>query len=232
MFICLSIGFFIMFVTGYLGVLAIPDWRNLTKEAGWVNATLFNLVRISGGNFFADIYTGGFVLAMAITNLVSTTAASRLLFGMGRDGRISRRLFATVSKSSKTPYLNIILIMLVELLLGTYMNQDQIAELISYGAIAGFIILNVSLIELGHQLSMKKMISKSTICYEGSNFLFIFKFFVLPAIGFLIMLLIFLNMQLTTLLSGTLWLIIGIIYYLINTKILLHNFSEIIEPKF
>src|SRR5579871_2696249 len=68
---------------------------------------------------------------------------------MGRDSAVFQAIFGTVNKRLKTPYGNIIFIMLIELLLGSFTNPDQIAELINYGAVSGFILLNISVIFLG-----------------------------------------------------------------------------------
>jgi len=86
MMICTCIGFSIMLITGYLGVLLFPDWRQLISDQDWLNATLFNAANLTGGDLFGLIYTFGFILAMVITNLVGTAAATRLLYGIGRDG--------------------------------------------------------------------------------------------------------------------------------------------------
>lgn len=218
MFICILIGFLIMFITGYLGVLAIPDWQKLTLDGSWINATLFNINQLCGGNLFTIMYTAGFILAMAVTNLVGTTAASRLLYSMGRDKKISKSIFAKVSMRSKTPYLNIIFIMIVELVIGSCMSQNQIANLINYGAISGFIILNLSLIFLGNQLNKKLAKSKVENKIFINHAKFALSYFFFPLAGFLIMFLILINMELSTLFFGTLWLIIGVLYYQFNKK--------------
>lgn len=213
MLICTCIGFAIMFLTGYLGVLMMPDWKNLISDPSWINATLFNLAQMSGGDAFAWIYTVGFILAMIITNLVGTTAATRLLYGMGRDSTISRRLFGAVNKRWQTPHGNILFIVFIELLLGSYANQDQLAELINYGAISGFIILNVSVIWLGYKLAMRKTKLTSYVLDKNSKLSFFVKFFVFPSIALTIMLAIFVNMKPITIVFGTLWGGIGVLYY-------------------
>lgn len=211
MLLCACIGFSIMAVTGYLGVLLIPNWHSLFADTAWVNATLFKAAQMTGGNIFSIIYTIGFVLAMIVSNLVSTTAASRLLYGMGRDGVISKRIFSTVNQRWKTPHYNIIAIMMIEIILGMLANPDQLAELINYGAISAFIILNFSLVYLGYRIIKKEV----TLYYINTDVqqTLILRFFILPLIGLLIMLLIFSNMKYMTLICGAIWTVLGMIYH-------------------
>ncbi len=110
-FISILIGAFTMFLTGYLGVLAIPNWRDLmSTDPNWVNTTLFYVSKITGGEWFSSFYTAGFVLAMAVFNVVAVAAGSRLLYGMGRDNVLPNKIFGAVNKRWKTPHWNIIII--------------------------------------------------------------------------------------------------------------------------
>lgn len=211
MMICTCIGFSIMFLTGYLGMLVIPDWKNLIADQDWVNATLFHVAKLTGGDVFAMLYTVGFILAMVVTNLVGTTAATRLLYGMGRDGVIPKRIFNTVNLRWKTPHGSILFIVCLELILGGYANQDQLAELINYGAITGFIILNLNVIYLGYKIATKKIQVKSL--GEINRLNFAIRFLVFPALALAVMLAIFVSMRSTTMLFGTLWCGVGVIYY-------------------
>lgn len=198
MMICTCIGFSIMLLSGYLGVLLFPNWRELISDQSWVNATLFNAAKLTGGDLFGMTYTFGFILAMMITNLIGTAAATRLLYGIGRDGVIPSRFFSAVNQKFKTPHMNIIFIMIIEILLGSYANADQLAELINYGAIAGFILLNFSVI---------------WFWWKGAGEKSLIRYFVFPSIALLIMLSIFVNMKTVTLACGTVWGMLGVLFY-------------------
>lgn len=201
MMICTCIGFTIMFITGYLGVLLFPNWREMVSDQGWMNATLFNAAKMTGGDLFSFIYTLGFILAMVITNLVGTAAATRLLYGIGRDELLPGKIFSAVNERFKTPHWNIVFIMLLEIVLGSYANPDQLAELINYGAISGFIMLNLSVILYG----ARRLSDQDKPRY--------IKYYVFPVIGMSVMLFIFMSMKHITLLFGSMWAIIGIVFY-------------------
>lgn len=216
MLLCTSIGFFFMFFTGYLGVLAIPEWKHLMVNQEWVDASLFHLAKMTGGESFAAIYTAGFILAMVVTNLVGTTAATRLLYGMGRDGVISNRVFGAVNKRWRTPHGGIAFIILSELILGSLVSQEQLAELINFGAIAGFIILNCSLIFLSWKFRTGKIQINSFDSGQENRILFFVKLILFPAVGLAVMLMIFLGMKTVTLFFGAAWGLIGIMHYIIS----------------
>jgi putrescine importer len=211
MLLCTIIGFTIMFLTGYLGVLLIPNWENLISDQRWIDATLFNLAKITGGQLFSLIYTLGFILAMIVTNLVGTTAATRLLYGMGRDNKIPLCIFGVVNDKWRTPHGCIIFIVVIELILGSFKNQGQLAELINYGALFGFAMVNLSVIYLGYKLAKEK--TKFLLLSVNKKVNYITQLFLFPMVGFGIMLAIFSSMKPVTMIFGTIWGAIGIIYY-------------------
>jgi len=203
MFFCLFIGCILACLVAYFGTLVMPDWRLMVNRPEWINTALFNISGIVGGNLFASLFTYAFILAMLATNIVGTTAASRLLFSMGRDGVLPSQFFSKIHKKWKTPYCNIIFLALICLTIGSLSSIEQIVGLINYGTIASFILLNISAIIFC--LKNKK----------DNSFLVI-----LPIVAAIIMFVIFVNMQRINLLFGTLWLILGIaIMFFLNLNL-------------
>lgn len=101
------------------------------------------------------------------------------------------------------------------MLLGSFANQDQLAELINYGAISGFILLNTCVICMGYKKVKNKM---EPTQQKSKPFIFYLKFYVFPALGLGVMLTIFLHMKLITLFFGTVWAIVGILGYFMFNK--------------
>lgn len=197
MVFCLSIGCVPAFLTGYIGVLVIEKWQpGFTYSQGWLNAALFHVADLVGGKSFSLIYNLGFIFAMLATNVVGTTSASRLLFGMGRDNVLPQEIFSTVHKHWKTPYLNIIILSIICILIGSMRNITQITELINFGAITGFILLNISAV-----IYLKK--SKQRPSFK----------IVIPLLGIIIMLSLFVHIQMTTMIFGFIWLAGGILLF-------------------
>src|SRR3990167_10818545 len=124
---------------------------------------------------------------------------------------ISKRFFSAVNKKFKTPHWNIAFIMLLEIILGSFANPDQLAELINYGAISGFIMLNFSVIWFGRKrIANYSNVTAKTIMNA------LIKYFAFPSVGLIIMGSIFINMKTITIVFGTIWALIGILYYQAN----------------
>jgi putrescine importer len=128
-------------------------------------------------------------------------------------------VFGSVNQRWKTPHGNIFLIVMIELILGTYVGQDFLAELINFGAISAFIMLNVGVIWLGFNLLKGKIILQSLEKNISNHKNIVVKFFIFPTITLVIMLAIFLNMKSATLLYGALWSCIGVSYYWCRKRI-------------
>jgi putrescine importer len=207
-FISVIIGAITMFLTGYLGMLAIPNWHVFQHNDLWLSTTLFYVAKLTGGEWFTLFYTSGFILAMAVFNIVATAAGARLLYAMGRDQVLPKRVFGAINKRYQTPHWNIILIVIFVFLLGTFFKINSVAELVNYGALLGFSLLNISVI---WYFIFKKHTQhsrvKSLITYA-----------IFPLCGTGILLWVFVNMQSITLTIGSIWLIIGLLYGAYRSK--------------
>jgi len=210
--VALLIGTATMLITGYLGMLVIPNWQQFVNDPSWLSTTLFYVSKLTGGEGFGIFYALGYVFSMAVFNIVATAAGARLLFGMGRDRVLPKAIFSAINERWGTPHWNIALILLLEFGIGMLSTVDAIAELVNYGALLGFILLNLSLIWLvyvkGTAITTHHPIRKFFLC------------FVSPFIGVLVMFWVFLSMQHITLIIGSIWLIIGICYTVFGHKTL------------
>ncbi|MCL6548847.1 MAG: APC family permease, partial [Alicyclobacillus sp.] len=142
------IGAFTMFLHGYLGMLVIPGWANRIHDPNFLNTTLFQVAQMTGGPWFSRFYTAGYILELGVFNLVATAAGSRLLFGMGRDELLPKSVFAAIHRRWQTPHWNIVIIVCVEFVLGMVGNINVLSNLVNYGALFGFGMLNAAVVWL------------------------------------------------------------------------------------
>lgn len=209
----ISVGGITMFLTGYLAMLVIPDWKMHAHNSDWMATILFQVAKITGGQWFSLFYAIGFLLAMGVFNIVGTAASARLLFGMGRDGRLPKAFFGAVNQRWQTPHWNIIFIVVLECILGSLFSLDNIAELVNYGALLGFITLNLTVIWLYY---IKRNGNAPLALGETPHWLppwsSSFKYFISPLLGATLLLWVFCNLKSVTLIVGTSWLLIGIVY--------------------
>lgn len=127
-------------VLTYLGQLLWPDWTKFqSQETAF--AEIGQLV--GGGVLFAVI--SGFVLGQAATSTVTSQAsASRLLYGMSREGRLPHALFGYIHPRLETPLYSVLLIGLGSAVAPLLLTLDQAAEMVNFGACLGFIGVNLS----------------------------------------------------------------------------------------
>ncbi|OAJ33427.1 APC family permease [Piscirickettsia salmonis] len=214
-YLSLIIGATTMFLTGYIGMLVIPNWQDYINNSDWLSSALFHITKMTGGQAMGVIYTAGFVLAMGVFNIVATASCSRILFGMGRDGVLSKRIFGKINPKNKVPQINIFIIMLVQIALGCIAQIDLLASLVNFGAIIGFILLNLSVIYL---YFIKKNGISPDFNSQGwqPRFINYPRYLVAPIIGCMVMLWIFAGMNSTVLLVGSIWLVLGSLFYHCN----------------
>jgi putrescine importer len=197
----------------YLAQLSWPDWNSFTTglqtEVARNNAldTAIMTVAHRVGGFTLDVsLTIVLMLASVGSGITAQIGASRLLYGMGRDGAIPRKIFAHLDKKHFTPDYNVMLIGAITLLSALLFNYEECARLINFGAFFAFMGVNIASIRK-HYFGAEKKTARSFMI----NFL--------PgAIGFCMCLIIWLNLPVKTFLIGGGWMLAGIIYLGVRTK--------------
>ena len=218
-YLSVIIGAGTMILTGYFGMLLIPDWLKHANNSNWVNTTLFQVAKMVPGAWFHIFYTTGYLIAMGVFNVVATAAGARLLYGMGRDGMLPRTFFGKINKRFATPHFNIIVIVVLEYILGIWLGLERISTLINYGALGGFAALNFGVFYLYYVkktgVSPYKKGNTPNWHPKGRQHL---RFMLCPFLGVGIVVWVWTSMDHVTLAVGTTWLVIGIVYEAILTK--------------
>lgn len=192
----------ILFISlAYLSTLSWPEaWSELkSPDTGAVE-----LINIVAGSTIAYLFSAIFCVGCLASGIASQSSGARLLFGMGRDG-VLPKFFAHVNPKFRTPT-NSLLIIAVIGLSAIFFDIFSIASLINFGALLAFASVNISVI--GHYYIKGKHRS-------GAN---VFKNFIVPLIGAVITLMIWLNLDKNALIMGGIWTLIGTIYLMYQTK--------------
>lgn len=126
----------------YLASLVWPDWRAYPES----ETVILDISRKAGGAWLMGFVTFILLVAGLASALTGQAGASRLLLGMGRDGVISRHVFAHVDPKHATPSRGIYLMGIVALLGSLLMRFQLAVELLNFGAFVGFILVNLSVI--------------------------------------------------------------------------------------
>lgn len=199
--ICLAAGCTFIFVS-YIMQLAWPEgWYSYTDA----DSGAFDWMVHVGGQVMGIIFSSVFVIGATASAVASSASASRIMYGMGRDGLLPSKFFGYVNKKTQVPTYNIILIGVVScscLLL----DLTAAASLINFGALLGFIGVNLSVF-LYYYVQHKNRGGKAII-----------NFIILPFIGMVVCAVLWLSLDSLSKILGGCWLVLGIIILAKATK--------------
>jgi len=197
----------------YLAQVSWPDWasftRGITEEAVKNNALDTAIMSVANrvGGPILDTFLSIILLVGSIgSGITGQLGASRLLYGMGRDSVIPKRIFGHLGKKNAIPSYNVLFIGGLALIGAFLFNYEDCARLINFGAFFAFMGVNIA--------SMREYFFKSD---DKSVKSFLMNFLP-PAIGFVICLIIWLNLPLKTFIIGGGWMLAGVTYLAIRTK--------------
>ena len=197
----------------YLAQLSWPDWasftRGVTDEAVSINNLDTAIMAVSnrvGGLVLDSSLTIILLIGSVGSGVTGQIGASRLLYAMGRDSVIPKKIFGHLDAKHHNPNYNVMIVGALALLGALSLNYAECARLINFGAFIAFMGVNVA--------SIREYYFKS----EDRGMKSFLVNFLPPAIGFIICLIIWLNLPLKTFIIGGSWLITGIVYMGIRTK--------------
>jgi len=180
----------------YLGQLIWPDYTKFSP----IETAFSDIGRLIGGAglFYLIAFL---VIAQAwASGITSQASASRLLFGMARDGRLPHRLFGYVHPVLRTPIYSVLLMGVIAAIGGVLLDLDQAAELVNFGACLGFMAVNLSV--LSHYFVRRRERGVSRLWAN----------LVCPLAGFVICFYIWLSISPLAMRLGALWTVAGVLY--------------------
>jgi putrescine importer len=165
-----------------------------------VDSAGFEVVKLIGGAGLSALFITVLILAIFTQGLSSLASTSRLLYVMGRDSELPKRIFGSLHPKFKTPVINIIIVSLFSLL-ALVISLETAVKFVSFGALTAFIFVNLSVIAQRF-FKQKQRSFKQTLLYLV---------FPLTGAGFIAWLLSLLDK--TALLSGLIWILFGMAYH-------------------
>ena len=199
--ICLGAGVGFTIVS-YLCQLAWPTgWFEFES----VDSGAFELIVKIAGATMGYLFTAAYCIGCLASAMASQASASRILYSMGRDGSLPKKFFGFIHPKHKTPTYNIFLIGAISLI-GVKLSLAVAASLINFGALAGFALVNISVI--AHYFIKGKHRS-------GMGIL---KYLILPLGGAIVCLSIWISLDIHSKVLGFCWLIVGTIFLAATTN--------------
>jgi amino acid transporter len=191
-----------------LSYLMQASWPTGWNEFESVDTAAVEAIEKIAGSTMAYLFTAVYVVSCIAGSLAQQAAAARLLFGMGRDGVLPKKFFGYVHPKYKTPFFDIILIGALGLL-AIFVDLFSLASVINFGALAAFMMVNLSVISHFFIKEKRRNTAKDVVNY-----------LVLPLMGFAVCGAIWLSLDSSALLLGFGWLAIGGFYLLFLRKVL------------
>ena len=126
----------------YLGQLIWPDYSTFNP----VETAFSDIGRRIGGPALAYLIASLVIAQAWASAITSQASASRLLFAMSRDGRLPHPIFGYMHPKLRTPTHSMLLMGGIAMVAGLFLDLDKAAELVNFGACAGFMAVNLSVI--------------------------------------------------------------------------------------
>lgn len=161
-----------------------------------------------GGKLFQAFFLAGTLTGTLASGLASHTSVSRLLYVMGRDNVIPKKMFGYVHPRWRTPVFNVLLVGTIALT-AIFLDLKTATSLINFGALIAFTFVNLSVISY---YVVKKKRYKTVKDF--------FNFLVFPVIGASIVAVLWFNLNIHSLILGLVWTFIGICHLLYVTNML------------
>jgi putrescine importer len=191
----------------YLGHLVWPNWRTFPN----LETAFMDICSRVGGVMLFNAMGIILVLAAFGSGLTGGLGAARLLFGMGRDNVLPRRVFGYLSPGSSTPTYNILVIGVLTLVGAVLLNSignayEHAGELLNFGAFLAF--MGVNLAAFWQFAIVPRPGYKRRIIADA----------LLPLTGFCFCALIWWNLNGLAKTIGGIWFAVGVLYLAITTR--------------
>jgi amino acid transporter len=190
----------IFIALSYVSQLVYPSNKFADVDSGSLD-----VMTAAGGQFLSTFFTAAYVAGALGSALTSQASVARILYAMGRDGILPRRVFGHVSERYSTPVYVILVVSAISLL-AVVIDLATLASLISFGALVAFSAVNLSVIK-HYFIDVRER--------QGGQLL---ASLVIPLIGFILTVWLWTSLSGLTLVIGLCWLAIGFIWLLGVTR--------------
>lgn len=201
--VCVFTGLFAAFQV-YLAVRVWPDYRTLVNP----ETAFMDVARVVGGYKLFVGFAAVLLISSLACGLAGLLGAVRLLYSMGRDNVLPRKIFGHLNADRGNPSYNVLIAGALAYVGTLTMGWERSVEILNYGALIAFMAVNLAAVRyFGFSPGM-----------VGKRHLFLDV--IVPGLGFVFCLVIFLGLQESTLVVGTAWLSVGALYVVLKTKAL------------
>jgi putrescine importer len=191
----------VMFVVlSYVSQLVFPSNQFTDVDAGALDVMV-----TAGGQFLETFFTAAYVAGALGSAITSQASVARILYAMGRDGILPRRVFGHIPARFTTPTYAILVVSVISLA-AIWIDLATLASLVSFGALVAFSAVNLTVIK-HYFIDAGERAGGAVV----NNL-------VLPLIGFGLTVWLWFSLSGQTLVVGLIWLAIGFVWLLTVTR--------------
>jgi putrescine importer len=201
--VCVFTGLFAAFQV-YLAVRVWPDYHTLVNP----ETAFMDVANVVGGYKLFVGFAAVLLISSLACGLAGLLGAVRLLYSMGRDNVLPRKIFGHLNAERGNPSYNVLIAGALAYLGTLTLGWERSVEVLNFGALVAFMAVNLAAVRhFGFSAGM-----------AGKRHLFLDV--IVPGLGFVFCLIIFLGLQGSTLVAGAIWLLAGAVYVVFKTKAL------------
>lgn len=192
----------IFMAVSYAAHLVYPDWQSLIPIQDTASLAVSEK---AGGRWMYNFFLAAYLTGVYASAMTAQTGVSRIFYAMGREGVLPRKVFYHLHPHFNTPHRAIIFVAIVSLI-SLFISLELVVSMISFGALMAFTFVNLCVIK--HFLFNLKR--------RGVRALF--NYGLLPSIGVIMSVWLWLNLSVDALYVGLIWLAIGTIWLVFLTR--------------
>jgi len=186
----------------YLAQRVWPDYNTFPN----LETAFYDVAERVGGKILFNAIAAILFIACFGSAVAGQVGASRLLFSMGRDGVLPKKIFGRLNKKSNTPTNNIVIMGGLTVIGALALDYRTAAELLNFGAFLAFMGVNIATFR--QFCFLRPTTEKRKIFFD----------MVLPLSGFLVCFAIWISLPNYAKLLGSIWFVIGFVYLVIKTN--------------
>jgi putrescine importer len=186
----------------YLAQRVLPDYLTLQNP----ETAFMDVAKVASGQFLFNAYGVMLLISSMACGLAGHVGAARLLYSMGRDDVLPKKIFGHLSPKKGNPNYNIWIVGALAYIGVLTIPWEHAAEIVTFGALLAFMGVNISALRhfwFSHDATRHR------------NF-FVDAF--VPGFGFVFCALLLLSLQTWTRYAGLIWLVIGFLYNAYKTR--------------
>ena len=191
-FTCLIIGLLSM-AEVYLAQLVWPATQPFSADI--VDTAFVHVAARVGGVFLFHLLNATLLVANFGSAMAAQFGASRLMYSMGQENSLPRRIFGAVDGRHHIPRNNVLITGAIALLGAFLLTYEKGAELLNFGAFIAFIGVNAA------ALVHYKFRSREKVAFPLA----------IPALGMLVCGFIWIHLSRSAQLLGALWICVGLL---------------------